>query len=454
MAAMLDAAYAASGSASRDQWCLDNFDAVAAHVGAALSITPGAAANQLLIAVPLHERFPRVAAVFADGLITYEVVRTVVQRGALVIDPDALRALDALLAEALRSGNRCRWQALEKTVDAFVAQVDPHAVRRTQTRARGRSVDVTIEDGSGMATVYATLFAHDAKAFDTRLDALAATVCPADPRTTDQRRADAIGALGHGNDRLACLCGTDDCPAGKNPPATGVVVYVIASRRTRSTEPTGSHRPRRRRLRRRHDLRRRTSSRSRWPGRPTPPPTNAPPSTANPPPCSPSPCATSRSPRPSPRHRVLRQPAARGVDGRAVHPRRHRLPRHGRSDHHPDRAPRTSPTRKPLPAVEETGRLHPLPRHDVPLPRLPRARHPVRPRPHDSVAARTDRGVQPQMSLPSTPPAQDLLGRRNWLAGRTTRRRHRHLDRTRRPRVVTTPDSRLLFPNWANPPHR
>src|SRR5881628_424486 len=96
MAAMLTAAYAASGSADRDQWCLDNFDAVAAHVGATQRITPGAAANQLLVAAALHERFPQVAAVFAQGLITYQLVRTVVQRGALVVDPDALRALDAL----------------------------------------------------------------------------------------------------------------------------------------------------------------------------------------------------------------------------------------------------------------------------------------------------------------------------------------------------------------------
>jgi hypothetical protein len=80
-------------------------------------------------------------------------------------------------------------------VDAFVAQVDPHAVHRTETRARGRSVDVGDDDGGGMATVYATLFATDAKAFDTRVDALARTVCPADPRTKDQRRADAINFL-------------------------------------------------------------------------------------------------------------------------------------------------------------------------------------------------------------------------------------------------------------------
>jgi len=228
MAAMFAAARAADGSASRDQWCLDNWDAVAAHVGAAQRITHGAASNQLLIAVALHERFPLVAAVFADGLITYQLVRVVVQRGALVVDPSALHELDRLLADALGDREPMSVATAEKTVDAFVAQVDPHAVHRTETRARGRGVDVSEdEDGSGMATVYATLFAHDAKAFDARVDSLARTVCPADPRTVDQRRADAIGAVAHGADRLACLCETEDCPAGEYPPSTGVVVYVI-----------------------------------------------------------------------------------------------------------------------------------------------------------------------------------------------------------------------------------
>jgi len=238
MASMLQDACAADGSADRDQWCLDNWDAVAAHVGAAQRITHGAASNQLLIAVALHERFPLVAALFAEGLITYQLVRTVVQRGALVVNPSALHELDRLLAEALGSREPMSMSALEKTVDAFVAHVDPQAVHRTETRARGRSVDVGEDDGGGMATVFATLFAHDATAFDLRLSAVAETVCPADPRTKDQRRADAIGALAHGNDRLACLCEADDCPAGENPPSAGVVVYVIASADTLDEPPT------------------------------------------------------------------------------------------------------------------------------------------------------------------------------------------------------------------------
>ena len=240
MAVLFETAHAAEGSAERDLWCTDTWDNVSAHLGATLRITTGAASNQLLIAVALHERFPLVAAVFADGLITYSLVRTVVQRGALVVDPSALRELDRLLADALSTREPMSVATLEKTVDAFVAQVDPHAVHRTETRARGRSVDVGDEDGSGMATVYATLFATDAKAFDTRLSAVAETVCPADPRTKDQRRADAIGAVSHGADRLACLCKTEDCPAGENPPSTGVVVYVIASADTlrEGTAPT------------------------------------------------------------------------------------------------------------------------------------------------------------------------------------------------------------------------
>ena len=149
MAAMLDTAYAASGSADRDQWCLDNFDAVAAHIGAAQRITPGAAGNQLLVAVALHERFPRVAAVFAEGLITYALVKTVVQRGALVIDPDALRALDAMLAQAFGAWEPMSVDKTEKAVDAYVAQVDPHAVRRTETKARGRSVEISVDEDGG-----------------------------------------------------------------------------------------------------------------------------------------------------------------------------------------------------------------------------------------------------------------------------------------------------------------
>jgi hypothetical protein len=53
-------------------------------------------------------------------------------------------------------------------------------------------------------------------------------VCEHDPRTREQRRADALAALAAGADRLRCRCGRRDCAAGKRPAATPVVIHVIA----------------------------------------------------------------------------------------------------------------------------------------------------------------------------------------------------------------------------------
>ena len=238
MVTMLDDAYAASGSARREQWCLDNWGAVCAHVGAAQCITSGAASGFLLIAVALRERLPRVGALFHDGLIGLSLVRAVVERSRLVVDPEALKALDAALAQVLAGWAPMSVDRTEQTIDGFIAEIDPHAVRRVQSAARSRGIEVRYRDGSGMAEVYGTLYAVHAKAFEARLTELAATVCPADPRTRKQRRTDAIGALSHRADRLVCLCGSLDCPAAQLPPASGgVVIHVVAHQDTLTPPP-------------------------------------------------------------------------------------------------------------------------------------------------------------------------------------------------------------------------
>ena len=79
--------------------------------------------------------------------------------------------------------------------------------------------------------IEAVLFEPDADALDNRLDAMARAVCDGDPRTLDQRRADALGAIGHRAEHLACLCGSADCPADGVQPNT-VVINVIAEERT------------------------------------------------------------------------------------------------------------------------------------------------------------------------------------------------------------------------------
>jgi hypothetical protein len=61
---------------------------------------------------------------------------------------------------------------------------------------------------------------------------LAGTVCVHDPRTRAQRRADALGALAAGADRLGCRCGRPDCAAGARPAASPVLIHVIAEQAT------------------------------------------------------------------------------------------------------------------------------------------------------------------------------------------------------------------------------
>ncbi|WP_256462142.1 DUF222 domain-containing protein [Mycolicibacterium sp. YH-1] len=241
MVVILDARQSADDSASREQWYLDNWAAVCAEIGAAQQITPAAASRQLLVASSLRDRLPKVAAVFADGGLTYQLASAIVWRTAAIRDSDALRAVDSELSEALTDWPALSQQRTVDAIDVFVIRHDPHAVRRTQNKARGRSVDIDIDDASGVATLWGELFAHDAKALNQRLDTLAGTVCGSDLRTIDQRRADALGALAHGADRLACLCGQSECEAAAPAPSS-TVIYVVTHDDTITDQSEGTER--------------------------------------------------------------------------------------------------------------------------------------------------------------------------------------------------------------------
>ncbi|WP_231983354.1 DUF222 domain-containing protein, partial [Mycobacterium sp. 852002-51961_SCH5331710] len=231
-----------AGALDREQWCIDNWAIAAAEVAAAQGVSLGVASHQLSIADELRQRLPAVATVFATGAISYRMVATVAHRTRLVRDPAALGKIDAELA-----GELTRWGTLSATkldagIDACVDRYDPAAVRRTENAALGR--DVVIHDppdGTGTAKIEGWLFAADAAALDTRLDAMAAAVCDHDPRTAEQRRADALGALGHGAQRLQCACGRPDCEAAAATPSA-VVIHVIARHDTLSDDtPAALH---------------------------------------------------------------------------------------------------------------------------------------------------------------------------------------------------------------------
>jgi hypothetical protein len=228
---LLDQAYAADGSADREQWYLDNWGAVSAEIGAEQNITQGAASHQLLIATALRDRLPEVAELFAQGLVSYRVVSAIAARTALVRDRDAQRAVDKAFADVLTDWAPMSEEKLNTAIDAIVAEHDPHGVYRTKLTAKGRNVQFDY-DGAGMATMFGTLFATHGKALEKRLNVLALTVCPGDPRTVEQRRADAVDSITRGLDYLPCLCGSDDCPGPTAPPKGDAVVYVVVNEDT------------------------------------------------------------------------------------------------------------------------------------------------------------------------------------------------------------------------------
>ena len=227
MADLLEKRWAEDGSADRDQWCLDNWDAVACQVAAGYGVSLGVASHQLMIAMALRERLPRVDEVFQAGRIAFRLVSTIVYRTALIGDCRARAKVDIKLAAAVTGWGALSEDKVEKAIDHWVDRYDPFALRRMERRARSRCADVSAPDGSGTSTVEAVLFDHDAATLDKRLDAMAATVCSNDPRTVDQRRGDALGAIAARSDRLACRCGNDDCSAAGAQP-NAVVVHLIA----------------------------------------------------------------------------------------------------------------------------------------------------------------------------------------------------------------------------------
>jgi len=116
----------------RALWRIDPWDAVAAQVAAAQSITAAAAGALLHNAVCLRERLPQVAAVFAAGAVDYRTVRMIVARTLLAVDAAVMAAMDAELAETIRNWGPLSVHRTEQAIDRIVERHDPDARRRTE----------------------------------------------------------------------------------------------------------------------------------------------------------------------------------------------------------------------------------------------------------------------------------------------------------------------------------
>ncbi|OBB42733.1 HNH endonuclease signature motif containing protein [Mycobacterium sp. 852002-51961_SCH5331710] len=214
----------------QQHWVCDPWAAAACEVAAALHVGQRAASKQMRIAVQLWDRLPSVAALFAEGAVSASVVATLTWRTHLIEDEQTLAIVDAQLASHVAEFGAMTATQLERTVDKVVDSVDPAAVRRTRTAARGRDVRFGHpDDETGTTTVFARLTNADAVALKNRVTVISDEVCSDDPRTPGQRRSDALGVIGHNGERLACRCGDAKCPAaGVDWRAASTTIYVIA----------------------------------------------------------------------------------------------------------------------------------------------------------------------------------------------------------------------------------
>ncbi|MGA8329951.1 MAG: HNH endonuclease signature motif containing protein, partial [Mycobacterium sp.] len=215
----------------RENWAVDSHENVVAEIAAALHISRGRAKGRLRYAIVLRDRLPRVAEVFAQGLIDFRMMSAVVSRTELIEDPTLIAKLDAALARHAPNWMRLSGPKLFERIDMWVVRFDPAGKRVPGQHTENRYVEIAPTD-AGLAGVWAQLHATDGVALDQKLDGLARTVCAADPRTKQQRRADALAALIAGLPEMRCECGSPECSAAQRRPATDIVIHVLAEQAT------------------------------------------------------------------------------------------------------------------------------------------------------------------------------------------------------------------------------
>ena len=223
------------GDDPRAWWACDGWDSASAEVAAAMNISPRRASGQMRIAESLRDHLPLVAALYRRGELSARVVGAITWRTQF-IDDDAVWALiDGAIALRATKWGPLAEDKLVSAVDALVLEFDRDALIQAKTAQRTRDFFVgDIEDEAGTTAVWGRLSAADAAVLKKKVAAMVATVCEDDPRSTKERRADALGALSNGNDHLPCACESPNCPARRTHPApkSSVVVTVYTDQAT------------------------------------------------------------------------------------------------------------------------------------------------------------------------------------------------------------------------------
>lgn len=206
-----------------------------AEVAAAMKLSARGAGILVTHAEALDTRLPKVRALLIDGRIDWRTVQIILSRTDLVTDSTTIAALDTKLAQQITRWRTWSRRNVINEVDSLIRLLDPDAAKERERAEDRRHITVSAQP-DGTAKIEGVVAAQTGVAIDTRLDQLANSVCPTDPRTHDQRRADASQAMANGTP-LACLCTTcqpvEPASARGRPASTpSVVINVITDQAT------------------------------------------------------------------------------------------------------------------------------------------------------------------------------------------------------------------------------
>ncbi|MCR8897404.1 HNH endonuclease [Gordonia sp. GONU] len=200
----------AEAAAGRDPYAEfgpNGLEQAAAEFGAAMNMTPADARNMIRTGDAMRYRLPLTGTALACGRIDLHRFQ-IAERRTDFVDDAAMPTVDAALAEVILARDPMSTARFTALVDKVVHTHAPEAVkRRNEHAARDRGVTISPDrHQSGRSRITGHLPHTDAAALNAQLSAMAATVHTRDPRTTAQRRADALLALAHGKRALDCQC--------------------------------------------------------------------------------------------------------------------------------------------------------------------------------------------------------------------------------------------------------
>ena len=98
----------------------------------------------MTLSLTLRHRLPKVAALYADGKVSYRVISAIAWHTDLVTDGEPVAQIDAALANQAAKWGRLSDYELAQAIDVWVDLHDPGALRRTRNRASASAAEGSV----------------------------------------------------------------------------------------------------------------------------------------------------------------------------------------------------------------------------------------------------------------------------------------------------------------------